>query len=210
MRGLRALAAGGLDYLIFQIDWQGSLLPQRTVAGLRAEQAAAEAAGLEVWWWAWCRPGSRPGAGRRRGGPDALARRLDQLVAELGAPAGFLADCETGGGWSPSRPDLRPIAAAARAAGMPIVGPRWPVDAFDVGAPQLFHGAHITPAWAQRCLDTWAAAPCCWPVLGAADPRSDAAAMRADLAALGELGVPGVLWWTARQLRGEKLSFAVA
>lgn len=203
------LAGAGLGALVLQVDWQGSKLRRRSVQQLRDEQDACAAAGLAVWWWAWCVPGSRR--------PEQLRQRLAGLVAEVGAPAGFIVDAEVDGGWSSSRPDLRPLATAARDVGMPLVGltshgmvgRRWPVEAFDVGLPQLYRQDPIDAAWAKHCLDTWARAPNCWPVLGCADPMSDAAAMQADLAALGELKLPGALWWTARQLVGARLAAAV-
>lgn len=194
------LARAGLDVVVLQVEWQGSRLRQRSVAQLQREMEIAAARGLEVWWLAWCLPGvSRP---------EQLRRKLADLAAQVGTPAGFVADCEVDGGWSPSRPALRPIAAAARDAGMPIVGltshakigSRWPVDDFEVGFPQLFRQAHVTPTWALECFLTWSSVPCLWPVLGCADPTSDAAAMRADLEALEQLQVRGALWWSARGL----------
>lgn len=204
-----ALAGAGLSALVLQVDWQGSKLRQRSTQQLREEQAACAAAGLEVWWWAWCVPGARR--------PEQLRQRLAGLAAEVGAPAGFIVDAEVDGGWSSSRPDLRPLATAARDAGMPlvgltshgIIGRRWPVEAFDIGLPQLYRQEVVDAPWARRCLDTWERAPSCWPVLGCADPSSDAATMRGDLAALDELEVHGALWWTARQLVGARLAAAL-
>jgi hypothetical protein len=210
----RALAGAGHRLVVIQVDYQGSLLAQRTALQLRAEVATATEAGLGVWWWAWCRPGDRRGAGRRPGGPEALRRRLEELREEVGAPTGVLANCEVGGGWDPLAPALDRMADAARAAGMPlvglsshgIVGPRWPTEAFDLGLPQLYRERHITRAWARYCLASWARVPEVWPTLGCADEASDAAAMRADLAAILGLGARGALWWTARQLTGPKLT----
>lgn len=210
----RALAAVGHRAVVIQVDFQGSTLAQRTVEQLRAEQTIAAAAGLEVWWWAWCRPGHRAGKGRRPGGPDALRERIDALRLELGPPAGFVANCEVGGGWDPSRPALAPVAEAARAAHMPvvglsshgIVGRRWPVEAYDIGLPQLYREAHLTRQWVRYCLASWDRVPLVWPTLGCADEASDARAMRADLIACAGVGAHGVLWWTARQLSGDKIA----
>lgn len=210
------LRAAGQRVAIIQVDFQGSKLEQRSVDQLRIEQRRAQEAGLEVWWWAWCRPGNKPKPGNPSG-PDALHARLVELAAGAGLPHGFIANCEVGGGWSAATPDLAPVAAAARAAGMPvvglsshgIVGGRWPVAAFDIGLPQLYRKAYVTRSWARMCLRTWGAAPLLWPTLGAADAASDAAAMRADLAACGQLGARGALWWTARSLNGDKLAASV-
>lgn len=204
----KALAAAGLGALVLQVDWQGSQLRQRSAQQLRAEQEACAAAGLEVWWWAWCVPGATR--------PESLRRRLAGLAAEVGTPAGFVVDAEVDGGWSPSQPELRPLASAARDAGMPLVGltshgmvgGRWPVEVFDVGMPQLYRQTVDAP-WAKRCLNTWGRAPSLWPVLGCASQNSDATAMRGDLAALAELEIRGALWWTARRLVGERLAAAV-
>lgn len=212
----RGLRAAGQRRVVIQIDFQGSTLTQRSVDQLRLEQQRAVDADLEVWWWAWCRPGTKPKPGRPSG-PDALHARLLELVASLGAPCGFVANCEVGGGWSASTPDLAPVAAAARAAGMPVVGlsshgiigRRWPVRSYDIGLPQLYRKAHLSPSWARMCLRTWADVPLLWPTLGAADAASDAAAMRADLAACAQLGAHGALWWTARSLSGAKLAASV-
>lgn len=211
----RALAGAGHRVVVLQVDFQGSTLSQRTVPQLQLETDRATDAGLEVWWWAWCRPGDKRKPGRLSG-PDALAHRLAELVAALGPPRGFIANCEVGGGWSPSTPDLGPIAAAARTAAPVIgltshgiVGERWPVGAFDIGLPQLYRAAHLTRSWASMCLRTWQACPILWPTLGAADSASDAAAMRADLAACEKLGARGALWWTARSLSGAKMAASV-
>ncbi len=212
----QALAAAGHRVVAIQVDWQGSTLGQRTVAQLQLEQARAIAAGLEVWWWAWCRPGDvrKPG---RPSGPAALQHRLDKLVGDLGLPRGFIANCEVGGGWSSSKPDLAPVAAAARAAGMPIVGlsshgrigAKWAAGAFDIGMPQLYRTTPITRSWASWCIRTWTAAPMLWPTLGAADEASTPVAMAADLRALTGLGAEAAMWWTARQLGGAKLAASV-
>lgn len=217
-RKAAALAAAGHGFVALQVEFQGSELRQKTPAELAAETAAAAAAGLGHLWWAWVRPGQRAGAGRRPGGPAALQRRLAELLdAGVPAPAWFIADAEVGGGWSPSRPDLAPIAAAARAAGIPLValsthatvGPRWPVSAFDAGMPQLYRRAAVTAPWAARCLRSWRGCSTFWPTLGAADDYSTADAMAADLRALAELGAGGAWWWTARQLSGAKLAASV-
>lgn len=215
-RKAEALANAGHRVVAIQVDWQGSTLGQRSIPQLRLEQARATDAGLEVWWWAWCRPVAprKPG---RPSGPAALQHHLDALVVELGPPRGFIANCEVGGGWSPSAPDLAPVAAAARASGMPIVGlsshgivgRAWPVGAFDIGLPQLYRTAPVSRAWALWCLRTWSAAPMLWPTLGAADEASTPAAMAADLRVMAELGAGGAMWWTARQLGGAKLAASV-
>lgn len=210
----RALARAGHQVVVIQVDYQGSPLKQRTVAQLREEMEAARAAKLEVWWWAWCRPGDRAGEGRSPGGPEALRRRLEALRFELGVPSGFIANCEVGGGWDPARPALGPIAQAARDASMPVVGlsshgiigPGWPVEEFELGLPQLYRERHLTRAWARYCLHTWERVTKVWPTLGCADEASDAAAMRADVRAIASLGAYGSLWWTARQLAGDKLA----
>ena len=132
-------------------------------------------------------------------------------------PHGFIANCEVGGGWSPATPDLAPIAGAARAAGMPvvglsshgIVGERWPVGAFDIGLPQIYRTAHVSRSFASLCLRTWRDCPMLWPTLGAADKASDAEAMRADLQACEDIGARGALWWTARSLSGAKIAASV-
>lgn len=213
----RKLAAAGHTLALIQIDYQGSELPQRTAAALAAEMSTARAAGLDVGWWQWIRPGSRPGSGRRPGGPEAAHRRVAELAAELGeCPAFQVANCEVGGGWSPSRPDLKPVAEALRAAGGQviglsshgIVGLRWPVSAFQVGLPQLYRKAHVTLPWAERALKTWRWCEEIWPTLGCADDASDAEAMRADVEALASVGA-GALWWTARDLNGAKLAASV-
>lgn len=212
----KALAAAGHRAVVIQIDFQGSKLGQRTVEQLAIEQQRARDVGLEVWWWAWVRPHNKPKPGRPSG-PDALYRRIRDFADELGQPHGFVANCEVGGGWSRSTPDLAPVAEAARAAGSVvvglsshgIVGPRWPVGAFDIGLPQLYRVAHLTRSWALMCLQTWEQAPILWPTLGAADTESDAAAMVADLKAINRLGSPGALWWTARNLSGSKLAASV-
>lgn len=211
-----ALAAAGHRAVVIQIDFQGSQLGQRTVEQLALEQQRARDVGLEVWWWAWVRPHNKPKPGRPSG-PDALYRRIRDFADELGQPHGFIANCEVGGGWSRSTPDLAPVAEAARAAGSVvvglsshgIVGPRWPVGSFDIGLPQLYRAAHLTRSWALMCLQTWEQAPILWPTLGAADAESDAAAMVADLKAINRLGSPGALWWTARNLSGSKLAASV-
>lgn len=207
----RLLAGAGLQVVILQVDWQRSRLVQRTAATLIAEHSAALAAGLEVWWWAWCTPTRAPEEGRRPSGPRALERRLVELVAEVGAPpAGFFVDAEVGGLWRPSAlPELPDVAAAARAAGMRRVGltshaniaPSWSAEVFDLGAPQLYDDAPVSMAMVRRSLDTWQATPLLWPVLGCADAASTPAEMRGDLATLAALDVPAASWWTARQLR---------
>lgn len=204
-----ALAGAGLGVLVLQVDWQGSALRQRSAQQLREEHAACAAVGLEVWWWAWCVPGWRR--------PEQLRRMLAALAHAVERPAGFIVDAEVDGGWSPSTPDLRPLATAARDAGMPLVGltshgmvgGRWPVEAFDLGMPQLYRQDALTPAWAWRCIDTWARGPQIWPVLGCADPSSGPEEMRGDLAALAALQMSGAVWWTARQLVGSRLAAAV-
>ena len=60
----RQLAGAGLQAVILQVDWQRSRLAQRTATTLLAEHSAALAAGLEVWWWAWCTPTRAPDASR--------------------------------------------------------------------------------------------------------------------------------------------------
>jgi len=218
----RALAGAGIRTLVLQVEWQRSRLPQRTVEQLRAEQAAARAAGLEVAWWGWCTPTLPAEAGRRPAGPRALQQRLGELIAELGAPHIFLADCEVGGRWTAKRlPELPDVAAAVRAAGVPCVGlsshgrigSAWDIDAFDLGSPQLYdNDSPIDVGFVRRCLATWDRCPWLWLTLGCADEASTAAQMRGDLLTVGDLGVeprPGALWWTARQLRGDRLAAAV-
>lgn len=215
----RMLAGAGLRFIVLQVEWQRSKLAQRSVAGLRAEQEAARAAGLEVWWWAWCTPTRAREAGRRPAGPRAIEQRLGALVAELGAPDGFFVDAEVGGGWRPRvLPELVDVAEAARAAGMPRVGltshariaPSWSAEAFDLGAPQLYDGDPVSVPMVRDALETWEAAPCVWPVLGCADASSTPAEMRGDLRTLAELEVPGASWWTARQLRRDNGRLAAA
>lgn len=213
----RKLAAAGHTFALIQIDYQGSELPQRTAAALAAEMAVARAAGLDVGWWQWIRPGDRSGSGRRPGGPEAARRRVAELASAIGeCPPFQVANCEVGGGWSPSKPNLRPVAEALQGAGGQviglsshgIVGLRWPVSAFQVGMPQLYRRAHVTLPWAQRALKTWRWCAELWPTLGCADDDSDAAAMRADIEALASAGA-GALWWTARDLNGAKLAASV-
>lgn len=217
----RRLAGAGLSVVMLQVEWQRSRLPQRTAQQLLREHWAAHAAGLEVWWWGWTTPTQPAERGRRPSGARALEQRLDELVVELGTPAGFIVDAEVGGGWSARRlPELPDHAAAARAAGMPSVGltshgrigPAWQAHAFTVGLPQLYGDQVLDVGFTRRCLATWDDAPMIWPVLGCADPASTPAQMRGDLATLGALDVtprPGALWWTARQLTGERLEAAV-
>jgi hypothetical protein len=211
----RRLARAGHSLVLFQVDFQGSKLEQRTAAALGAEMAVARAVGLDVGWWQWIRPGNRSGSGRRPGGAEAAGRRVAELAAALGeCPALQVANCEVGGGWSRSRPNLRPVAAALRQAGGQIiglsshgiVGLAWPVSAFQIGMPQLYRKARVTQAWVQRCLRTWRWCPEIWPTLGAADSTADD--MRADLEVLTRAG-SGALWWTARQLGGAKLAASV-
>jgi hypothetical protein len=218
----RALRAAGLSVVLLQVDWQRSRLPQRSARQLREEQRIAGGAGLDVWWWAWCTPTLPAEAGRRPSGAQSLERRLDELVAELGSPRGFVADCEVGGWWTPVRlGELELVASAARAAGMPLVGltshgwlsRAWAVGAFDVGMPQLYGGEPLDVDFARRCLATWDDAPTIWPVLGCADAASTPAQIRGDLATIEALGVrptPGVVWWTARQLRHDNGRLAAA
>lgn len=211
-----ALAGAGHRVVVFQIDFQGSQLSQRSAQQLALEQQRATAVGLEVWWWAWVRPHNKPKPGRPSG-PDALYQRIRDFADELGQPHGFICNCEVGGGWSRSTPDLAPVAEAAHAAGSPVVGlsshgvvgPRWPVEAFDIGLPQLYRVAHLTRSWTRMCLQTWERAPILWPTLGAADVESDAVAMVADLKAVNAVGSKGALWWTARDLSGSKLAASV-
>jgi hypothetical protein len=215
----RALVGAGLQVVILQVEWQRSRLAQRTAATLIAEHSAALAAGLQVWWWAWCTPTLAREAGRRPAGPRELERRLAALVAEVGAPAGFFVDAEVGGLWRPrALPELPDVAAAARAAGMPRVGlssharisSAWSAEAFDLGSPQFYDDDPVTKSSVREWLATWEAAPCLWPTLGCADSSSTSAEMRGDLRTLAELEVPGALWWTARQLRKDNGRLAAA
>ncbi|MBL9102184.1 MAG: hypothetical protein JNL82_14565 [Myxococcales bacterium] len=218
----RALYAAGLRVVLLQVDWQRSKLGQRSIEQLREEQRVAGAAGLEVWWWAWVTPTLRPEAGRRPSGANALGRRLDELVAALGSPAGFVADAEVGGRWTRARlGELPLVAAAARNAGMPIVGltshgmlsREWGVGAWDVGLPQFYGGDAIDVDFSRRCLATWDDARTIWICLGCADAASTPEQMRGDLRTIEELGVeprPGVAWWTARQLRHDNGRLAAA
>lgn len=216
----RLLAGAGLQVVILQVEWQRSRLTQRTAATLLAEHSAALAAGLEVWWWAWCTPTRAPEEGRRPSGPRALEQRLADLVAEVGAPpAGFFVDAEVGGLWRPrALPELPDVAAAARAAGMRRVGltshaniaSTWSAEVFDCGAPQLYDDEPVSVAMVRRALETWEAAPLLWPVLGCADTSSTPAEMRGDLVTLAELAVPAASWWTARQLRLDNGRLAAA
>jgi hypothetical protein len=215
----RALAAAGHSRVALQVDFQGSTLKQKTAGQLAAETAVASAAGLVPDWWAWIRPGDRPGSGCRPGGVGALERRIKELLdAGVPAPRLFIADCEVGGGWSPSRPALTPVADTIRAAGLAeaglsthgVVGARWPVSAFSVWMPQLYRRASVTADWARRCLRSWRGTGGeFWLTLGAADDYSNAAAMTGDLGGLAELGAVGCWWWTARQLSGDKLAASV-
>lgn len=218
----RALAAAGITAIILQVEWQRSKLPMKSVEQLRAEHRAARAAGLEVWWWAWVTPTLPPERGRRPSGARALEQRLDELVTDLGSPAGFIADCEVGGRWTPARlGELPLVAAAARAAGMRVVGltshgwlsRAWDVGAWDVGMPQFYGGDTIDLDFCRRCLATWDDAPVIWICLGCADAASTPAQMRGDLATIEALGVqprPGVAWWTGRQLRRDNGRLAAA
>lgn len=211
------LAAAGFKVVILQVDYQGSTLRQRTVDDLLAEQQACAAAGLEVWWWAWVRPKSRPGAGRRPGGADALHRRLAELVTPCGKPEAFIVNAEVGGGWSAGRADLRPMLEAARSADMPVVGlsshgwlgGKWNVDGFELGLPQVYKAVAVKPPFVRSCLESWRAFGQIWPVLGASD-TSDADEMRADLRCLAEMTIPGAAWWTNRYLKGSKLAAAAS
>lgn len=214
----KQLVEAGLGVVMLQVDFQGSQLSQRDADDLRVEAWIAEATGLEVWWWAWCQPAAPPRKGRRPTGPDALHERLEALVAELGAPPVFVANCEVGGGWSSGAPQLRPVADAARAAGIcrvalashGMIGRRWPLDGYDIGMPMLYNKAHVTPEWARRCIDTWGRLPSLWPILGCADAASTAEQMLADQRALRALDIPGWSWWTARQLTGARLRAAAS
>lgn len=217
------LAAAGLGLVILQVDYQGSDQRPKSDAELLAEDEAARAAGLEVWWWAFVRraddprpprPGYHP---RRPGGVEALRRRLAELAAiDLPHPAVFIANCEVGGGWSPGAPRLDAVAEAARRAGHAVVGlsshgmvgSRWPIEAFDLGLPQLYRGPAVTSPWARMCLRTWSRCPALLPTLGCADERSTAAVMRLDVRGVQAAGARGVTWWTERQLRGVKLRAA--
>ena len=214
----RALRDAGLSVVLLQVEWQRSRLPQRSASDLRASTLAARAAALEVWWWGWVCPTLPAEAGRRPSGHRALERRLDELAAEVGPPAGFVADCEVGGRWAVGRlSELEDVAAAARAAGMRTVGltshgrlgralrpaKDWRAHAFDVGIPQLYGEQALDVGFVRRCLSTWDDAPTIWPCLGCADAASTAEQMRGDLRTIDALGVaprPGALWWTARQL----------
>lgn len=204
-----ALASVG-RVVVIQVEWQHSRLPQRSADSLRAETAAARAAGLKIWWWAWVAPTRAPEAGRRPRGPRALEQRLRDLLTEVRAPDGVIVDAEVGGGWRPRRlAELPEFAGAVRATGLQIAGltshariaPSWSAEVFNFGAPQLYGGSPLTPAGVREALATWEATSCLWPVLGCAN--STAEEMRGDRAALAELGVPGVLWWTARQLAAD-------
>lgn len=215
----RQLYGAGLRAVVLQVDWQRSKLAQRTIASLVREQAAARAAGLAVWWWAWVTPTRPREAGRRPAGPRALQLRLSALVFEAGLPDGFLVDAEVGGGWRPDKlRELPRHALAAREAGMPRVGltshgqigKAWRADVFDLGVPQLYDGKPLTSAAIAASLESWSAAPYIWPALGCADKASTPAQMRGDLAALEQAGVPGALWWTARQLRRDNGRLAAA
>lgn len=215
----RALAGAGLRVVVIQVEWQRSRLAQRHLADLHAEQEAALAAGLAVWWWAWVSPTRAHEIGRRPTGPRALEQRLRGLIAEVRAPDGVFVDAEVGGGWRPrALPELPEFAGAVRAAGLEIVGltshariaPSWSAEVFNVGAPQIYGGEALTPTSVRESLATWEATSCLWPVLGCADEASTPAQMQGDLAALAELGVPGALWWTARQLRHDNGRLAAA
>ena len=223
------LAAAGLGLVLLQVDYQGSDLRPKSDAELLAEDEAARAAGLEVWWWAFVRqdddprpprPGFRP---RRPGGVDALRRRLAELAAiDLPHPAVFVANCEvdtqTPGGWPAGRPRLDTVAEAARAAGHAVVGlsshglvgSRWPIEAFDFGLPQLYSGPAVTAAWARMCMRTWGRCPGILPTRGCADAKSTAEVMRLDVRGVRAAGAVGVTWWTERQLRGVKLRAAAS
>lgn len=224
-----ALYAAGLRVVVIQVEWQRSRLTQRSVEGLRAEQAAARAAGLEVWWWGWCCPTLPRETGRRASGPRALERRLGELVVEVGTPETFIVDAEVGGRWTRRRlGELPEVAGAARAAGMPVVGltshgrlgralapaREWRTDAFDLGVPQLYdNDSPVEVGFVRRCLATWDDAPRIWTCLGCADDASTPAQMLGDLRTIGDLGVqprPGVAWWTARQLRRDNGRLAAA
>lgn len=224
-----ALAGAGLEVVLLQVEWQRSRLSQRSIEQLRDEHRAARAAGLSIWWWGWVCPTLPREAGRRASGPRALEQRLDELVTALGSPEGFMADAEVGGRWTPRRlPELPDVAAAARAAGMPLVGltshgrlgrelqpaKAWSAHAFDVGSPQLYdNDSPVDVAFTRRCLATWDDAPTIWVTLGCADAASTAAQMRGDLQTIAALGVrptPGACWWTARQLRADNGRLAAA
>lgn len=225
------LARAGLRVVILQVDYQGSDLSQKSDAELLAEDEAARAAGLEVWWWAFVRQGDDPrppreGPGfepRRPGGCEALVRRLGELAAvDLPHPAVFVANCEVDtrvpGGWPPGRPRLDMVAEAASDAGHPfvalcshgIVGSRWPVSKFKLGMPELYRGPAVSADWARMCMRTWQDCPSLLPVLGCADTRSTAQVMRSDVAGIRRAGASGAVWWTERQLRGVKLRAAAA
>jgi hypothetical protein len=209
------LAAAGMSVVVLQVDYQGSKLPQFTVDELRQQQLAAAAAGLEVWWWAWVRPGPRTGKGRRPGGPDALHRRLAELVTPLGKPEAFIVNAEVGGGWPAGRADLRPHLEAARSADMPVVGlsshgwlgGKWNVEGYDIGLPQIYKAVAVKPPFVWSCLESWREFGRIWPVLGCSE-TSDADEMRADLGCLESMAIPGAAWWTARYLVGGKLAAA--
>lgn len=214
----KRMRAAGFAVVLLQVDYHGSNLRQVTVDELLAEHRAADAAGLEVWWWAFLQPKDRGVAGVRPGGLAALEARLDRLTDHVPAPAGFVANCEVGGGWSPSRPNLAPFADAVRRAGIEVVGlsshgligGRWPAGAFDLGLPQLYRQAVVTAPWARMCVESWsdAGATALWPTLGCS-AESDAEEMRGDLAAFAELKIPAASWWCSRYLAGDKMRAAV-